>query len=698
VKVAETGKVTAADVARLADVTRATVSNWRRRHADFPEPSGGTDASPAFDLEQVEAWLARRGRLPERSPEQRLWRRIREVANGADATYVLLRCARCLLWLHRTGDPSAVSGIWQPGLSERQIAEVVSERVARATADVPDPYGFAAGLDEAELALLPELADLVTRQGARPVFESLLAHHLGSTGVRSIATPEPVADLMLSLADVAGTTVFDPACGSGELLVAAQSAGAERVTGQERSNDFGMLAAIRLAISGGGDPVEVRIGDSLRSGDFGDLQAGTVVCHPPFGDREWGHEELVYDARWEYGLPPKSEPELAWVQHALAHLTSGGRAIFLLPPATSARSSGRRIRAELLRRGALRAVVALPPGAASPHHVGLHLWLLERPVTGAVPPRSVLFVDTEAEASREGGRTIDWPALHHHVVGVWRVFNGAQDGPALPSGARAVPVIDLLDDVVDVTPARNVAQTSSEESPEAVAAALDRTRSRLREILEDLPAMLPGDDWTPGKGADDEWRTTTVGDLLRSGSLWLHRASPAAPRTDDTETDGGLPVLTLADVEAHGPPSGVTADDFPEPGQLQIEAGDVVLPAAVTGSFAGRVVSDADEGAVLGRHLHLLRPDPERIDPWFLVGFLAARPNVKRASYGSSIIRLDPRRLQIPLLPLDDQRRYAEAFRALDAFGVAARQAVRLGQEATFQLRDALTSGSLRPS
>lgn len=71
---------------------------------------------------------------------------------------------------------------------------------------------------------------------------------------------------------------------------------------------------------------------------------------------------------------------------------------------------------------------------------------------------------------------------------------------------------------------------------------------------------------------------------------------------------------------------------------------------------------------------------------------------VKRASYGSSIIRLDPRRLQIPLLPLDDQRRYAEAFRALDTFGVVARQAVWLGQEAPFQLCDALTGGSLRPS
>lgn len=58
-------EVTAADIARLAGVGRAAVSNWRRRHADFPKPVGGTETSPAFALGEVEEWLRHQGKLAE---------------------------------------------------------------------------------------------------------------------------------------------------------------------------------------------------------------------------------------------------------------------------------------------------------------------------------------------------------------------------------------------------------------------------------------------------------------------------------------------------------------------------------------------------------------------------------------------------------------------------------------------------------
>lgn len=55
-------EVTAADIARLAGVGRAAVSNWRRRHPDFPNPVGGSPNSPTFALAEVEAWLTANGR------------------------------------------------------------------------------------------------------------------------------------------------------------------------------------------------------------------------------------------------------------------------------------------------------------------------------------------------------------------------------------------------------------------------------------------------------------------------------------------------------------------------------------------------------------------------------------------------------------------------------------------------------------
>lgn len=58
-------EVTAAGIARLAGVGRAAVSNWRRRHADFPRPVGGTETSPSFALSDVEEWLRTQGKLAE---------------------------------------------------------------------------------------------------------------------------------------------------------------------------------------------------------------------------------------------------------------------------------------------------------------------------------------------------------------------------------------------------------------------------------------------------------------------------------------------------------------------------------------------------------------------------------------------------------------------------------------------------------
>nr|BFE79875.1 hypothetical protein GCM10020093_024760 [Planobispora longispora] len=89
-----------------------------------------------------------------------------------------------------------------------------------------------------------------------------------------------------------------------------------------------------------------------------------MLCSPPFSERGWGYEELASDPRWQYGLPPRGESELAWVQHCLAHARPGGQVVVLMPPAAAGRRSGRRIRSQLIRAGALRAVVALPSGAA----------------------------------------------------------------------------------------------------------------------------------------------------------------------------------------------------------------------------------------------------------------------------------------------------------------------------------------------
>ena len=126
--------------------------------------------------------------------------------------------------------------------------------------------------------------------------------------------------------------------------------------GQEYRPVTAAQARTRLAEETPKVSVDVRTGDSLRDDAFPGLPVDAVMCNPPYGDREWGHDELAFDTRWAYGVPPRSEPELAWIQHALAHLSEGGHAVLLLPPATAsrsstpaARSSGNRASAEISR-------------------------------------------------------------------------------------------------------------------------------------------------------------------------------------------------------------------------------------------------------------------------------------------------------------------------------------------------------------
>src|SRR3954470_16757689 len=69
-------EVTAAGIARLAGVGRAAVSNWRRRHADFPKPVGGTETSPSFALADVESWLREQGKLAEVPLRERVWQQL----------------------------------------------------------------------------------------------------------------------------------------------------------------------------------------------------------------------------------------------------------------------------------------------------------------------------------------------------------------------------------------------------------------------------------------------------------------------------------------------------------------------------------------------------------------------------------------------------------------------------------------------
>ncbi|MFF0479323.1 N-6 DNA methylase [Streptomyces sp. NPDC004284] len=682
----------AAGIARLAGVGRAAVSNWRRRHPDFPKPVGGTETSPSFALADVERWLRAQGKLAEVPLKERVWQQVAGHPAGAVTALVHAGCALLLVRDRSAAWPTLAE------LSDERLAEVLPVALEETLTERLGPERAVLTPGAPALAVSVPLvrgaAELAAETGVRAAFEFLLGRHLDANPRQYTLTPPGPAALMAALAappkpehDGVPLTVLDPASGTGGLLSAVERPGA--VCGQDADHDLAALTALRLALATDAD-IRVRSGDSLRADAFPTLAADAVLCHPPFNERNWGHDELAYDPRWEYGFPARTESELAWVQHALARLRPGGTAVLLMPPAAASRRSGRRIRADLLRRGALRAVVALPAGAAPPYGIPLHLWVLRRPVPGERHPAELLLVDTASEhagPARDTRDRIDWPTVHTAVLDAWTAFDRDGTLAGTPGASRSVPVIELLDDDVDLAPARHLPPPAAAEG----AAQLSGVRERLDRTLHRTRELTPPPVTDPAPGGGLGRPTTTVGELARAGALAL-RAGGAGT------APAGAPVAVLTDhdVLAAQPPSGTLPDGPPEEPVL-LEAGDVVVPV-LGGGAAVRVVDASAEGAALGRNLQLLRPDQAALDPWFLAGFLRATANTRQASsYASTATRLDVRRLQLPRLPLAEQRRFGERFRALAEFEESLRLAARLGDQLVQGLYDGLADGTVAP-
>ncbi|MFV0129508.1 N-6 DNA methylase [Streptomyces sp. HMX112] len=675
-------EVTAAGIARLAGVGRAAVSNWRRRHADFPKPVGGTETSPSFALADVERWLRAQGKLAEVPLRERLWQQIAGHPAGPVTALVHAGCGLLLVrdrpagWVTLT----AVSDERMAELLPTALEEVLTLRFGLPRAVPTPPPGALAP----SVPLLRAASDLAAETGARQAFEFLLGRHLEANPRQYTLTPPGPAALMAELAGPAGT-VLDPASGTGTLLRAVAHPTA--LYAQDTDPDLAALTALRLALHSGAD-VRARAGDALRADAFGQLAADAVLCHPPFNERNWGHDELAYDPRWEYGFPARTESELAWVQHALARLRPGGTAVLLMPPAAASRRSGRRIRADLLRRGALRAVVALPAGAAPPYGIPLHLWVLRKPVPGAAASPELLLVDT-ARYAVAGRDRLDWQAVHTAVLEAWRPFDKHGTITEQPGAGRSVPVIELLDDDVDLAPARHLPLPACGGG----AAELAEVRDRLTAVLRRTGELTPPPPAPPAAPAGPaRLPRVGVGELARTGALELRSGGAGAGPAG--HGGGGVPVLTEQDVLTGRAPSGSLPEGTDEEPVL-VAAGDVVVPVLGGGAIA-RVVDEATAGAALGRNLQLLRPDPAALDPWFLAGFLRGTANNRQASsYASTAARLDVRRLQLPRLPLAEQRRYGERFRALAEFEEALRHAGRLGERLVRGMYDGLTDGSV---
>ncbi|NEE32429.1 SAM-dependent DNA methyltransferase, partial [Streptomyces sp. SID7982] len=145
-------------------------------------------------------------------------------------------------------------------------------------------------------------------------------------------TPRSVVGLLVNILDPAeGETIYDPACGTGGMLIEViehvkKSGGSPKTLwgklyGQEKVLATSAIARMNLLLHGVED-FNIAREDTLRTPAFytGNhlAQFDCVLANPPFSLKKWGHEEWTKDS-WGRnrigGVPPKGYADWAWVQH-----------------------------------------------------------------------------------------------------------------------------------------------------------------------------------------------------------------------------------------------------------------------------------------------------------------------------------------------------------------------------------------------
>lgn len=258
-------------------------------------------------------------------------------------------------------------------------------------------------------------------------------------------TPRSVVSLLINILNpTEGESVYDPACGTGGMLIEViehvKAAGGSpktlwgRLYGQEKVLATSAIARMNLLLHGVEDFKIVRE-DTLRNPAFytGNhlAQFDCVVANPPFSLKNWGETEWVSD-KWGRnslgGVPPKGYADWAWVQHMLtsAHPQSGRVAVVLPQGALFRQGAEARSRSHILKADLVDSVIALAPNLF--YGTGLAACILilrhqKRPERKG----KVLFINGDRLFKRGRNQNTLEPEHAEALLGAYELFKD-QDG------------------------------------------------------------------------------------------------------------------------------------------------------------------------------------------------------------------------------------------------------------------------------
>lgn len=334
------------------------------------------------------------------------------------------------------------------------------------------------------------------------VYEYFLSEFASAEGKKGgqFWTPRCVVRLLVEMLAPYKGRVYDPCCGSGGMFVQSErfveahggTIGDISVYGQESNHTTWRLAKMNLAIRRIDGNLGKEHADSFHRDLHPDLKADYVLANPPFNDSDWQGELLQGDPRWQFGVPPPSNANFAWVQHFIHHLAPTGLAGFVLANGSmSANQSGQgEIRQKIVEADLVDCIIALPGQLFYSTQIPVCLWFLARDKkNGRFRDRrgETLYIDARAM-----GSMVD--RVHRElsdadiaaIAGTYHAWRGdadcTQEYEDVPGYCRAATTEEIAAQRYILTPGRYVGAPEAEEDDEPFEEKMARLTEELRAL------------------------------------------------------------------------------------------------------------------------------------------------------------------------------------------------------------------------
>jgi len=306
-------------------------------------------------------------------------------------------------------------------------------------ANFNDPEKLGDGKEMVDrLSKLVAIFDNLDFQGSRAegddllgdAYEYLMRHFATESGKSKgqFYTPAEVSRILAKVVGIGAdtrqdATVYDPACGSGSLLLkaAAEAPRGMTIYGQEKDNATWALAKMNMILHGN-EIADLRRGDTITNPRFtqgGQLRTfDFVVMNPPFSFKSWRNGLENDYGRFELGMPPAKNGDYAFLLHALKSLRSTGKAAVILPHGVLFRGNAEStIRRELVKRGYIKGVIGLPPNLF--YGTGIPTCIVVLDKENAQARNGVFMVDASKGFIKDGAKNRLRSQDIHKIVDVF---------------------------------------------------------------------------------------------------------------------------------------------------------------------------------------------------------------------------------------------------------------------------------------